>query len=285
MMNWLNHDPVMLMFFAGLLGLIIGSFLNVVIHRLPIMMENSFRHECACLDLPEEAELPAAPHFNLLVPRSRCPHCGHQVRAWENIPLISWLFLRGRCSDCQSPISVRYPLVELLTGLVSAWITWRYGATFQTAGALVFAWFLIALIFIDADTSLLPDDLTLPLLWLGLIFNIGQGFVPLGEAVIGAAAGYLSLWSIYWIFKLVTGKEGMGYGDFKLLAALGAWLGWKMLPIIILLSSLAGAIIGIVLILLARHGMGKPMPFGPYLGIAGFITMHWGTSLAVWYGL
>lgn len=284
-MNWFDHDPLSLLIIASVLGLLVGSFLNVVIHRIPIMLENSFRHECACLDLPQDAEIPAPQRFDLIAPRSACPQCGHQIRAWENVPLLSWLFLRGRCSACQAPISVRYPLVELLTGIVSGWIAWRYGANLQAMSMLLFTWMLIALVFIDADTSLLPDSLTLPLLWLGLLFNIEGTFVPLSEAVIGAVAGYLSLWSVYWAFKLLTGKEGMGYGDFKLLAALGAWLGWKMLPIIILLSSFAGAIIGIILILLARHGMGKPMPFGPYLGIAGFVAMHWGPSLATWYGL
>jgi len=277
-------DPSAFVAIAALLGLLIGSFLNVVIHRIPIMLENNFRHECACLDLPDDQAPPQVQRFNLVVPRSACPHCGHAISAWENIPLISWLILRGRCRGCKTPISARYPLVELLTAMISGWIAWRYGASLQSAGALLFAWSLIALVFIDADTSLLPDDLTLPLVWLGLLFNLGGGFVPLPDAVIGAMVGYLSLWSVYWLFKLVTGKEGMGYGDFKLLAALGAWLGWKMIPVIILLSSVAGATLGIIMILLARHGMGKPMPFGPYLGIAGFMAMHWGAPLLSWYG-
>lgn len=284
-MDWLNTDFIWLLTLAGVLGLLIGSFLNVVIHRIPIMLENGFRHECACLDLADDADIPAPAAFNLVTPRSTCPHCGHQVRAWENIPVISWLLLRGRCSKCKAGISVRYPLVELLTCMISTGIVWHYGASYHALGAMFFAWFIIALIFIDADTSLLPDSLTLPLLWLGLLFNLDSGFVPLADAVIGAAAGYLSLWSVYWAFKLVTGKEGMGYGDFKLLAALGAWLGWQMLPVIILLSSLSGALLGILLILLSRHGMGKPMPFGPYLGIAGLLAMYWGSSLVAWYGL
>lgn len=277
-------EPSLFIAIMTLLGLLIGSFLNVVIHRIPIMLESNFRHECACLDIPDDQEpLPIQP-FNLVTPRSSCPRCGHIISAWENIPLISWLILRGRCHACKAPISARYPLVELLSAVVSGWIAWRYGATIQTVGALLFSWFLIALIFIDADTSLLPDDLTLPLVWFGLLFNLNNGFAPLPDAVIGAVVGYLSLWSIYWIFKLVTGKEGMGYGDFKLLAALGAWLGWKMIPVIILLSSVAGAVLGIIMIILARHGMGKPMPFGPFLGIAGFLAMHWGAPLLVWYG-
>ncbi len=282
--NLVFFEPPTFIAILALLGLLVGSFLNVVIHRIPIMLENNFRHECACLDLPDDHEPPPVRRFNLIAPRSACPHCGHTISAWENIPLISWLILRGRCCACKAPISARYPLVELLTALVSGWIAWRYGASLQTAGALLFTWVLIALVFIDADTSLLPDDLTLPLVWLGLLFNLHNGFVSLPDAVIGAIVGYLSLWSVYWIFKLVTGKEGMGYGDFKLLAALGAWLGWQMIPIIILLSSVTGATLGITMILLARHGMVKPMPFGPYLGIAGFIAMHWGTPLLVWYG-
>ncbi len=285
MISFTSMDPALFVATLTVLGLLVGSFLNVVIHRTPVMLENDFRHECACLDLPEDTPPPLAPHYNLVAPRSACPHCGHLIGALENIPVISWLCLRGKCRHCQAPISVRYPLVELLTACLTSWIAWQYGATLPMLGMLVFTWTLIALIFIDADTSLLPDNLTLPLLWLGLLFNLDGSFTPLSEAVIGAVVGYLSLWSVYWVFKLLTGKEGMGYGDFKLLAALGAWLGWKMIPVIILLSSLAGAVLGIIMIMLARHGMGKPMPFGPYLGIAGFIAMHWGAPLLVWYGL
>lgn len=285
MVDIFSSSPGTFVSACALLGLLVGSFLNVVIHRLPIMLENDFRHECACLDIPEDGEVPEQARFNLLTPRSRCPHCDHQISALENIPIISWLALGGKCRGCRAAISSRYPLVELLCGLVTGWLAWRYGPTFHAAGIILFTWLLIALIFIDADTSYLPDNLTLPLLWLGLLFNLDGGAVPLNEAVIGAIAGYLSLWGVYWAFKLLTGKEGMGYGDFKLLAALGAWLGWKMLPIIILLSSIAGAVIGIILILLARHGKSKPMPFGPYLGIAGFIAMHWGHPLLIWYGL
>lgn len=272
-------------FFSGLLGLLIGSFLNVVIHRIPKMLENEMRHECACLDLADDAIIPPVPHYNLVVPRSACPNCGHMITALENIPVLSWLFLRGRCRECKVPISVRYPLVELLTGFLSAWVIWQFGVTFAAVGALILTWYLIALFFIDADTYLLPDSLTLPLMWLGLLFNLNGAYVPLNEAVIGAVAGYLSLWSVFWLFKLLTGKEGMGYGDFKLLAALGAWLGWKALPAIILLSSVAGAVLGIVMILLARHGWGKPMPFGPYLALAGFSALLLGERVFALYGL
>lgn len=270
---------------AGIFGLLIGSFLNVVIHRIPRMLENEMRHECACIDLPEDAELPVPARYNLLVPRSACPSCGHMITALENIPVVSWLVLRGRCRECKTRISPRYPLVELLTAFLSSLVVWHLGAGFAAIGGLILTWYLIALFFIDADTYLLPDSLTLPLIWLGLLFNIHGTFVPLADAVIGAIAGYVSLWSVFWIFKLVTGKEGMGYGDFKLLAALGAWFGWQMLPAIILLSSVAGALLGIVMIVLARHGWGKPMPFGPYLALAGFLALFSGKYLLALYGM
>lgn len=266
--------------FIGVFGLLIGSFLNVVIHRLPKMMqresENYVAHESG---LP----LPHTERYNLMVPRSACPECGHRISALENIPVLSYLVLRGQCSECKAPISPRYPAVELLTGVLAACIAWRFGTGFAGLAALLFAFLLIALTFIDADTQLLPDDLTLPLLWCGLLVNVDGTFVPLNEAVIGAVAGYLSLWSVYWLFKLATGKEGMGYGDFKLLAALGAWLGWKMLPIIILLSSLVGAVVGIALILLARHKRENPIPFGPYLAAAGLIALFFGKSISQTY--
>ena len=284
-MNSFFQDAVLFSTVLAILGLLVGSFLNVVIHRTPIMLENAFRHECSCLDIPADGEYPPAPRYNLVFPRSTCPHCNHLIGALENIPLLSWIWQRGKCRHCQAAISPRYPLVELLSALISGWLAWHYGPTLHMLGALLFAWFLLALIFIDADTSLLPDSLTLPLIWLGLLFNLSSTFTSLPEAVTGAMAGYLSLWSVFWLFKLATGKEGMGYGDFKLLAALGAWLGWKMLPVIILLSSVTGAALGLLMIILARHGFGKPMPFGPYLGIAGFLAMHWGTPLLSWYGL
>ena len=262
---------------AGLLGLLIGSFLNVVIHRIPKMMQresdNYVAHESG-------KELPHTDRYNLMVPRSACPHCGHQITALENIPVISWLALRGKCRKCKAPISARYPAVELLTGLLSAALVWTFGSGAAGMATLLFAWLLIAMTFIDVDTQLLPDDLTFPLLWAGLLINLNGTFVPLHDAVIGAVAGYLVLWAVYWLFKLATGKEGMGYGDFKLLAALGAWLGWAMLPTIILLSSVVGAIVGISLIVFAKRGRDNPIPFGPYLAAAGLIALLWGKDLS-----
>jgi len=261
---------------AGLLGLCVGSFLNVVIHRLPKMMEREWQAQCA--DLRGEEATAEAP-LSLAKPRSRCPACGHQITALENIPVLSYLLLKGKCSGCGTGISARYPIVEIMTGLLSAYAAWHFGPTIQTVGALLLLWSLIALSAIDFDTQLLPDSITLPLLWLGLAFNIATTYTDLNAAVIGAMAGYLSLWSVFWLFKLVTGKEGMGYGDFKLLAALGAWLGWSMLPAIILLSSVVGAVVGISLIVVARHGRNVPIPFGPYLAVAGGIALFWGPQL------
>lgn len=267
---------------AGLFGLLIGSFLNVVIHRIPKMMQresdNYVAHESG-------KELPHTERYNLMVPRSGCPHCGHQIGAMENIPVLSWLALRGKCSKCKAPISPRYPAVELLTGLISGLLVWTFGSGVAGLATLLFAYLLIAMTFIDIDTQLLPDDLTFPLLWAGLLVNLDGTFVPLRDAVIGAAAGYLVLWAVYWLFKLATGKEGMGYGDFKLLAALGAWLGWAMLPTIILLSSVVGALVGISLIVFARRGRDKPIPFGPYLAAAGMIALLYGERIgAVFQG-
>ncbi|HYD97395.1 MAG TPA: A24 family peptidase [Noviherbaspirillum sp.] len=266
--------------FAAVFGLLIGSFLNVVIHRLPKMMQRESDNYVA-----EESgkPLPHTDRYNLMVPRSACPHCGHQISALENIPVLSYLFLRGKCIECKAPISIRYPIVELITGTLSALLVWRFGSGLAGLATLLFAYMLIAMTFIDADTQLLPDDLTLPLMWAGLLVNLNGTFVPLPDAVAGAAAGYLSLWAVYWLFKLVTGKEGMGYGDFKLLAALGAWLGWKMLPVIVLLSSLVGAAVGIALILFARHGRHNPIPFGPYLAAAGLIALLYGKQMAQAY--
>lgn len=265
---------------VSLTGLAVGSFLNVVIHRLPKMMEAEWQAQAAEL---RGEPLPDTPRLNLMVPRSRCPACGHRITALENVPLLSWAFLRGRCSGCRTPISARYPAVELLTGVLSALVAWRFGPTLACAGALLLTWSLIALAFIDFDTTLLPDSITLPLVWVGLGFNLFGAFSPLQSAVIGAMAGYLLLWSVYWLFKLATGKEGMGYGDFKLLAALGAFLGWQMLPLIVLLSSVVGAVFGIALIVLARRGREVPMPFGPYLACAGFIALMWGGELTRLY--
>ena len=250
--------------------------LNVVIHRLPKMMERDWHAQCA--ELRGDAATETV-RYNLAFPRSACPHCGHQITALQNIPVFSYLALRGRCAGCGAPISARYPIVELLTGLATAYAAWRYGATLAGAGAMVFLWAMIALTFIDADTQLLPDSITLPLLWLGLLLNVNATFVDLSSAVIGAVSGYLVLWSVYWLFKLATGKEGMGFGDFKLLAAIGAWLGWKILPLVILLSSLVGAIVGIGLIVLAKRGREVPIPFGPYLAAAGVIALFWGPAL------
>src|SRR5574344_1951821 len=270
-----------------LLGLLVGSFLNVVIYRLPIMLERSWQQEYQEYFGEETADATTKEvqpeRFNLLVPRSACPHCGHPISALENIPLVSWLWLRGRCRDCQAPISARYPLVELLTGLASGWVAWHFTPGWPLYGALLLTWTLIALTFIDLDKMLLPDQLTLPLLWAGLLLNLLGGLASLQDAVIGAIAGYLLLWSLYWSFKLLTGKEGMGYGDFKLLAALGAWLGWQSLPLILILSSVVGAVVGITLMLLRRHQQGNPIPFGPYLAMAGWIALIWGESITRWY--
>ena len=270
-------------FLLGLFSLLVGSFLNVLIHRLPIMLERSWRQEYQ--DYFAEGDNPPAQTepYNLFLPRSACPHCGHQITALENIPLLSWLFLKGRCSSCQHPISARYPLVELLCALASVSVAFYYPPGWALAGALLLTWILLALTFIDFDKLLLPDQLTLPLLWVGLVLNLSHQFVPLADAVIGAIAGYMVLWSIYWAFKLLTGKEGMGYGDFKLLAALGAWLGWQSLPLILILSSCVGAILGITLVVMRRHQQSKPMPFGPYLAIAGWIALLWGEQLTNWY--
>ncbi|HVE49897.1 MAG TPA: A24 family peptidase [Casimicrobiaceae bacterium] len=273
-------NPAVATVAATVVGLLVGSFLNVVIHRLPRMMERGWQAQCAEL----RGEAPASPPaYNLVVPRSACPQCGHRIAAWENIPVVSWLALRGRCSACKARISARYPLVELLTGIVSALAIVRFGPTWQGLAACLLLWSLIALTFIDADTQLLPDDLTLPLVWAGLVVNLFGLFVPLQEAVIGALAGYLSLWLVYWAFKLIRGKEGMGYGDFKLLAALGAWLGWKMLPAIVLMSSVVGAVLGIAMIAFRGRDRAQPMPFGPYLAIAGALALFLGPMLVAFY--
>jgi leader peptidase (prepilin peptidase)/N-methyltransferase len=267
---------------AGILGLLIGSFLNVVIHRVPVMMQREVDSVCACeRDEPE----PHPERYNLVVPRSACPHCGHQITALENIPVISWLLLRGQCSACKAPISARYPAIEVLSALLSAGLVWHFGFGWTGMATLVFGWLLIAMTFIDLDTQLLPDDLTLPLLWLGLLVNVKGLFVPLQDAVLGAAAGYMALWTVYWVFKLVRGKEGMGYGDFKLLAALGAWMGWQMLPAIILLSSIVGAVVGISMMIAARMGFDHKIPFGPYLAGAGLAALLCGQQISAFlYG-
>jgi leader peptidase (prepilin peptidase)/N-methyltransferase len=276
----LQSSPALYVSVAALLGLMVGSFLNVVIHRLPRMMESEWREQCSTMD--GESAPPAAP-YNLVVPRSACPSCGHMISAWENIPVISWLILRGRCAHCKTQISPRYPIVEALTGILSGYVAWHFGFGPTALAALLFTWTLIALTFIDFDTQLLPDSITQPLIWLGLLLNLNGFFTGLDSAVVGAVMGYLLLWSVYWLFKLVTKKEGMGYGDFKLLAAIGAWLGWQMLPLVILLSSLVGAVVGITLILFAGHGRQIPIPFGPYLAGGGLIALLWGKKITQAY--
>ena len=279
-MSPLLLDPMAATVLAAVVGLCIGSFLNVVIHRLPRMLERGWQDQCAELrgDAPEERQ-----RYNLVAPRSACPACGHMITAGENIPVLSWFLLRGKCSACGVAISARYPLVEILGGLVAAAAIAKFGPTWAGLAACGFLWTLLALTFIDFDTQLLPDDLTLPLLWGGLLANVFGLFVPLAEGVIGAIAGYLALWSIYWLFKLIRGKEGMGYGDFKLLAALGAWLGWKMLPLIILGSSVVGAAIGIGLVVLKGRDHNVPLAFGPYLAIAGMIALFFGQPIVKVY--
>lgn len=282
----LNLYPAFTYFATLIIGLLVGSFLNVVIYRLPKMMEAEWRQQCTdllCTDETDSAkpisdDEKKAP-FNLAFPTSHCPACNHSIKPWENIPVISYLLLRGKCSACKAPISLRYPTIELVTGLLSVCVIYFFGLSYTGLAALVFTWSLIALTMIDVDTQLLPDDITLPLLWLGLIVNSFGLFVPLQDAIWGAIGGYLSLWSIYWLFKLVTGKEGMGYGDFKLLAALGAWMGWQFLPQIILLSSFVGAFLGITMIIIKGRDKNIPIPFGPYLAIAGWIAFVWGEHI------
>ncbi|MGB4074207.1 prepilin peptidase [Pseudomonas sp.] len=266
---------------ALLIGLLIGSFLNVVVYRLPKMMFRDWREQAReVLELPAET---STEFFNLILPNSQCPHCSHEIKPWENIPVISYLFLRGKCSSCKAHISLRYPLVELTCGLLSAYIAWHFGFTWQAGGMLLLTWGLLAMSLIDADHQLLPDSLVLPLLWLGLIANSFGLFSSLEDALWGAIAGYLSLWSVYWLFKLVTGKEGMGHGDFKLLAMLGAWGGWQVLPLTILLSSLVGAVLGIIMLRLRNAETSTPIPFGPYLAIAGWIALLWGEQITSGY--
>ncbi|MGV8844264.1 MAG: prepilin peptidase [Pseudomonas sp.] len=266
---------------ALLLGLLVGSFLNVVIYRLPKMLERDWQDQAR-----EILDLPLATHgdtFNLILPNSRCPQCAHEIRPWENIPLLSYVFLRGKCSSCKAPISSRYPLVELACGLLSAYVVWHFGFTEQAGAMLLLTWGLLAMSLIDADHQLLPDALVLPLLWLGLIVNAFGLFTSLEDAVWGAVAGYLSLWSVCWLFKLITGKDGMGHGDFKLLAMLGAWGGWQILPLTILLSSLVGAVLGLLLLRLRNADRSTPMPFGPYLALAGWIALLWGDEITGTY--
>jgi len=296
-MSWIDllaREPTLLYLGTLGLGLIMGSFLNVVIHRLPRMMTEEWRRDCAeiCREADGvgatgawaeiETEAPPqkqAPHLTLSTPRSRCPHCGHPIRALENIPILSYLFLRGRCSACAAPIGLRYPLVEGITALLSLAVVWRFGPGWEAAAALVLTWGLVALSGIDLDTQLLPDAITLPLMWLGLLLSLAGLFTDPATAILGAAAGYLSLWAVFQLFRLATGKEGMGYGDFKLLALFGAWLGWPFLPQIVLGSAVVGALVGLTLIVSGRQGRDIPIPFGPYLAAAGWIALMFGNAI------
>jgi leader peptidase (prepilin peptidase)/N-methyltransferase len=287
-MHELLRDPYLLYGGTLLLGLLVGSFLNVVVHRLPRLLEYQWRQECAqLLEQPAAAETPRPP--GIVRPGSRCPHCGHGIRPWENLPLLSYLFLRGRCSACGQPISLRYPLTEALSGLLALAVIWQFGPTPAGAAALVLTWTLLTLSLIDYDTQLLPDLITLPVLWAGLLLSLLGLFTDPVSAMLGAAGGYLALWSVYQLFKLLTGKEGMGYGDFKLLALLGAWLGWQHLLQIVLLSALVGAILGLALILTLGRDRNLPIPFGPYLAAAGWISLLWGDTInrayLLWAGL
>jgi leader peptidase (prepilin peptidase)/N-methyltransferase len=276
----LESSPPLFIGTCAFLGLMVGSFLNVVIHRLPKMMELGWRQQCD--ELNGNESVPAEP-YNLIVPRSACPHCHHAISALENIPVVSYLWLRGKCRSCGAPISPRYPVIEAISAILCGFAACHFGFGPAAIGALLLIWALLALTAIDFDTQLLPDDIVLPLLWAGLLFNLYGTYTSLPEAVLGAVSGYLALWSVYWLFKLVTGKEGMGYGDFKLLAALGAWLGWQLLPLIIILSSLVGAVVGITLIVAVKQGRDIPIPFGPYLAGGGLIALFWGKALTQSY--
>ncbi|MEG5264710.1 A24 family peptidase [Pseudomonas sp. JDS28PS106] len=275
--DFLAGYPLAFVVLCGVLGLLVGSFLNVVIYRLPKMMERDWKIQAReMLGLPAA---PAEPRFDLVLPHSSCPHCGHAIRPWENLPVISYLLLRGRCAGCKAPISKRYPMIELACGILSAYVAWHFGYGWPAAAMLVLTWGLLAMSMIDVDHQLLPDSIVMPLLWLGLITNAFGLFTSLDDALWGAVAGYLSLWSVFWCFKLVTGKEGMGYGDFKLLATLGAWGGWQILPLTILMSSLVGAVLGVIMMRIRKVEAGTPIPFGPYLAIAGWIALLWGGQI------
>lgn len=277
----LTLHPLTFVIAAMLVGLLIGSFLNVVVWRLPKMLDREWREEAReVLGLPGETPLPT---FNLMLPHSQCPHCGHRIRAWENIPVLSYLFLRGRCSHCTAAISKRYPLTELACGLLSAFIAWHFGFGWQACMVLLLSWGLLTMSLIDAEHQLLPDVLVLPLIWLGLIVNSFGLFVSLHDALWGAVAGYMALWSVFWLFKLITGKDGMGHGDFKLLAMFGAWGGWQILPLTILLSSMVGAVVGVILLRLRNAKTSTPIPFGPFLAIAGWIALLWGGQITDFY--
>jgi len=277
------QNSVFFIAIVAMFGLIVGSFLNVVIHRLPIMLENTWRHECeeflGLTSPPQETST----RFDLIFPDSHCPSCQHPIRAYENIPVVSYVLLGGKCSQCKAPISLRYPLIEITSALVSSIVAWKFGPSWQTACALCLSWCLICLSAIDIDRRLLPDAIVLPLLWLGLIISLLDIFTDSRSSIIGAVIGYVSLWSVFKFFKMVTGKEGMGYGDFKLLALFGAWLGWQSLLLVLLLSSLVGSFIGVAMIALCKHDRSVPIPFGPYLSAAGWIAMLWGDGITAWY--
>jgi leader peptidase (prepilin peptidase)/N-methyltransferase len=278
----LRTSPGWLMVTVGLLGLCVGSLLNVVIHRLPKMMEAEWRAECAALEGREPAP---AETYNLFTPRSRCPSCSAPITAMQNIPVASWLWLRGKCANCKAAISARYPFVEILGGGLALLVAWRFGYSAALAFGLVYAWAMLALTFIDLDTQLLPDDITLPLLWLGLIANVFGTYIDLQSAVLGAAGGYMILWSVYWAFRLIAKKEGMGFGDFKLLAAIGAWTGWQVLPVVIIISAGLGAVIGSLLLWLSKKGSDTRIPFGPYLALGGIAGLLWGReAVTAWLG-
>ena len=283
----LQHYPALYIPAAGIVGLIVGSFLNVVIHRLPIMMERQWRQQCSEFMAGENENLPRHPleeeRYDLVSPGSRCPHCGHHIRAVENIPVISYLIQRGRCTSCKAPISPRYPLVELASAILSMTVVWQLGLSPAAGAALVLTWSLVSLSAIDVDHQMLPDVITLPLIWVGLLLNLSGLFTDIHASVVGAVAGYLALWTVYKGFKWTTGKEGMGYGDFKLLAMLGAWLGWQALPVIILLSSVVGAAVGITLVAIRGQDKNIPIPFGPYLAAAGWLTLLWGKDITGYY--
>jgi leader peptidase (prepilin peptidase)/N-methyltransferase len=281
LLDLLASSPLAFVLCTLVLGLLVGSFLNVVVYRLPKMMLRDWKAQAR-----EVLELPTEPHtetFNLILPHSRCPHCSHKIRAWENLPVVSYLMLGGKCSSCKAPISKRYPLVELACGLLSAFVAWHFGFGWQAGAALLLSWGLLSMSLIDADHQLLPDAIVLPLLWLGLIVNAFGLFASLTDALWGAVFGYLVLWCVFWLFKLITGKEGMGYGDFKLLAMLGAWGGWQILPLTILLSSIVGAVLGLILLRLRNVETSTPIPFGPYLAIAGWIALLWGDQITTSY--
>ncbi len=278
----LKSEPTFYVVFSIVIGLMVGSFLNVVIHRLPKMMENAEKAYVAkAYGVKPEAEIPTK--YNIVTPRSACPHCGHRITALENIPIVSYLMLGGKCKDCKAKISLRYPLIEALTGALIGAVAYKFGYSNASLFAFILVFALVTLTFIDFDTQLLPDDITLPLLWLGLLFNLNNGFTDLKSAVIGAMLGYLILWSVYWLFKIVTGKEGMGYGDFKLLGAIGAWFGWQLLPAVILLSSVVGAVIGIGMIAFRGKSGGTAIPFGPFLALGGIAALFFGQQLAGFY--